>query len=60
MVTIVLDKFLSNSSLYEHIFLENINNLYKYAGKLDNKHLYKDFIKVAMVFTPEGPTKKSQ
>ena len=33
--TIGIDQSLSNNSIYEHIFLENINELYKRAGKCD-------------------------
>ena len=34
MVTIVVDQFLSNSAMYEHICLENVKKFYKYAGKI--------------------------
>ena len=44
MVTIAVDQLLSKRTLYEHIFLENINNLYKYAGKCDGQHWYKAII----------------
>ena len=32
-----IDQSLSNNALYEHKFLENINKLYKRAGKYDNQ-----------------------
>ena len=34
--TIGIDQYLSNNAIYEHKCLENINNLYKQAGKCDN------------------------
>ena len=34
--TIGIDQSLSNNDLYEHRCLENINKLYKHAGKCDN------------------------
>ena len=30
--------------MYEHICLENIKKLYKYAGKFDDQHQYKAVI----------------
>ena len=33
MVTIGVDQSLSNSAIYEHIWLEKIKNLYKTSGK---------------------------
>ena len=44
MVTIGLYQLLSNSAMYEHRSLENINNLYKYSGKCDYQQHYKDII----------------
>ena len=35
MVTIGVDQSLSNSAMYEHICMENIKKLYKYAVKCD-------------------------
>ena len=37
MVAIGVDQSLSNSSMYEHICLENIKKLYKSAGKCDDQ-----------------------
>ena len=53
MVTIGIYQSLINIALYEHICLENINNLYKYAGKCDDKHQYKAIIEAKMVSTNE-------
>ena len=36
MVNIGIDKSLSNSAMYEHIYLGNINKLYTSTGKYDN------------------------
>ena len=41
MVTIGVDKLLSNSALYEHRYLEIIQKLYKAAVKDDNKQKLK-------------------
>ena len=59
MVTIGIDKSLSNSSMYEHICLENIKKIYKTAGKCDNQQRYKSIIEAAMVSTLEGFTENS-
>ena len=58
MVAIGLDKLSSNSVLYEHICLGNINKLYKSDGKCDNQQQYKDIIEAAMVSTSEEITEK--
>ena len=47
------------SDLYEHRCLENINKLYIYAGKYDNKQQYKAILEAAAVFAPKGLTKNS-
>ena len=47
------------SDLYEHRCPENINKLYIYAGKYDNKQQYKAILEAAAVFTLEGLTKNS-
>ena len=39
--------------MYEHIFMENINNLYKSSGNFDNQQQYKSIIEAYMVSTPE-------
>ena len=59
MVAIVVDQSLSNSVLYEHSCLENINKLYKTIGKCENQKQYKTNIKSEMVSTPEGYTNNS-
>ena len=51
MVTIGVEKLLSNSAMYEHRFLENIKKLYKYAVKFDDQQPYKSIIEAAMVST---------
>ena len=56
IITIVLDQFLTNSALYEHIILGNINKLYTSNGKFDNQQHYKDIIEAAMESTSEGIT----
>ena len=53
MVTILVDLSLSNSDMYEHIFLGNINKLCKTAGKYDVQQKYKTIINSGMVTTPE-------
>ena len=44
MVTIGIDKVLSNCAMYEHICMENIKKLYTYAGICDNKLQFKAII----------------
>ena len=48
-----IDKSLSNNALYENNFFENIENLYKQAGKCDDQQKFKDIIEALMVSTPE-------
>ena len=52
MVTIRFDQSLSNSAMYEHRCLENINNLYKFDGKCDDQQHEKAIIEEEMVSTP--------
>ena len=59
MVTIVVYQSLSNSAMYEHRCLENINMLYKSSGKFDDHQQYKSIIGSEMVSTPEGFTYNS-
>ena len=59
MVTIGIDQQLINSAMYEHIFLENINKLYRYAGECDNQNQYKAILEAAMVSTTERFTENS-
>ena len=39
--------------MYEHGCPENINKLYKYAGKKDDQQQYKAIIESAMISTPD-------
>ena len=59
MATIAVDQSLSNSAMYEHIFLENIKKLYKYFGKFDDQKKYKAILEAAMVSTLKGFTDNS-
>ena len=59
MITIRVNKWLSNSALYEHICLEGINKLYKYSGKCDNQQHHKFIIEADMVSTNEEFPEKS-
>ena len=45
--------------MYERIYLENINKLYKTAGKFHDKQQYKAVIEAWMVSTPEVFTNNS-
>ena len=47
IITIVLGKLLSNSAMYEHIFLENIKKLFKSTGNCENHCQYKGKTKQA-------------
>ena len=44
MNTIGVDQSLSNSDLFEQRCLQNINKLYKHAGKCDDQQQFKDII----------------
>ena len=57
--TIGIDQSLSNSALFEHICLQNINKLYKYARKCDDQQQLKYILEAAIVSNPEGSTKNS-
>ena len=50
--TIGIDQSLSNSGIYEHKCLENINKLYKQCGKCNDQQQLKDIIEDPMVSTP--------
>ena len=52
MVTIVIDKSLSNCAMYEHRCLENIKKIYTSSGKCDNKLQFRAILEVSMVSTP--------
>ena len=45
--------------MYEHIFLENIKKLYKYAGKFDYQQQYKPILEKEKFSTPVEFTDKS-
>ena len=57
--TIGIEQSLSNNSIYEHRYLENIKKLYKQAGKCDYQQKFKDILESAMVSIPEGFTDES-
>ena len=57
--TIGIDQSLSNSALFEHRCIHNINKLYKHTRKFDDQQKFKDIIEADMVFTPEGFTNNS-
>ena len=59
MVTIGVDQSLINSEMYEHRCLENINKLYKSAGKCYEQKHYKSIIEATIVSTPERFTENS-
>ena len=42
--TIDIDSSLSNNTIYEHKFLEDIKKLYKQADKCDDQQQFKDII----------------
>ena len=58
IVTIVIDPLLSNSEMYEHRCMKNINKLYTSSGKCNDQHHYKFIIELAMVSTPDIFTDK--
>ena len=51
--TIGIDQSLINNALYEHKRLQNINKLYKHAGKCDNQKKIKYILDAATVSNPE-------
>ena len=59
MKTINIEKSSSNSALFEHRCIQNINKLYQHAGKCDDQQQFKDIIEYAMVYTPEVFTDNS-
>ena len=56
MKTIVIDKSLRNSALFEHRFIQHIKKLYKHYGKCDDQQQFKYILEAAMVSNPEGFT----
>ena len=57
--TIGIYQSLSNNTLYENKYLENIKKLYKQAGKCDDQQQFNNILEYAMVSTPEGFTYNS-
>ena len=51
-----IDLSLSNNDIYEHKCLENIEKLYKQAGKCDDHQKFKDIPEADMVSTHEEST----
>ena len=51
--TIGIDQSLSKNAIFEQKCLQNINKLYKHAGKCDNQQKFKDILEAAMVSTTE-------
>ena len=54
MVTIGIYIYLSDNEFFQHRCLQNINKLYKTAGKCNDQQQYKTMIETALVSTPEG------
>ena len=54
-----IDQSISKNALFKHKYLQNINKLYRHAGKCDNQQQFKYIIKAAMVSTNEGVTNNS-
>ena len=52
MKTIGIDQSLCNRSSFEHKCMNNIKNIYQYAGKCDNQQNLKGVIDSAVVLTP--------
>ena len=59
MKTIVIDQSVGNRASFEHIFLNNIKNIYQHAGKCDDQQKFKDILEAAMVSTSEERTDES-
>ena len=53
MKTIGVDQLLSNSAIFEHRCLQNINKLYKNSGKCGDQQQLKYIIESNMISTPE-------
>ena len=54
MKNICIYQSLINSALFEQRCFQNINKLYKHAGKCDDQQKFKDIFEAAMVSTTEG------
>ena len=59
MKTIGIYQSLSNIGIFEHRCHKNIKKLYQHAGKCNDQQKFKDILKSAMVYTPEGFTYNS-
>ena len=59
VLNIGIDKSVSNKTLYEHKFLENIKKSYKTSGKCDDQEHFIDILEAAMTSNPEGFTNDS-
>ena len=57
--TIGIEPSLSNNTIYEQKYLENIKKSSKQSGKCDNQKQLKYILEAAMVSTPEGFTDNS-
>ena len=53
---ITIDQYLSNITIYEHRYLENIKQLYKSAVNCDDQQHYKAIIEASVVYCTEGFT----
>ena len=53
MKTIGIDQSLSNSSSFEHQFLNNIKYIYEPACKFYDQQILENILDAAMVYTPE-------
>ena len=54
MKTIGIDQSLCTRSSFEHKCMNNLKNIYQYAGKWDDQQNLKDIIDAAMVSNTEG------
>ena len=52
--TIGIELYLSNNTIYENKFLENIKQLYNQSVKCDNRQQFKAILEADMVSTTEG------
>ena len=59
MTTIGIDQSLINNALFEHKCIQNINKLYKHAGKCDDQQQLRYIPEAAMVSNTEGFTDNS-
>ena len=57
--TIGIYQSLNKNAIFEQKCLQNINKLYKHAGKCDDQQQFKDIFEADTVSTPEGFTNNS-